>query len=208
MKFVKAMSMLWAAALVLIVGLMPAGALAQDYRIQPGDTLRVEVIEDSSINREVLVAPDGRISVPLAGVLRVGGASLTEAQRRLVGALQGNFATPPTVLVSLVRLRPDDPVEEEEEDTLDIYVIGEVNRPGLIPGEHGITLLQSLAVAGGMTDFAATKRIQLRRTHPKTGAESVYRFNYDQVIDGVAGIGTVELSDGDVIVVPTRRLFE
>jgi polysaccharide export outer membrane protein len=181
-------------------------AQAQDYRIQPGDTLRVEVLEDTSLNREVLVAPDGRISVPLAGVLRVGGASLAEAQRRLVGALEPNFATPPTVLVSLVALNQPEPPDDP--DQLNIYVIGEVNSPGLISGENGITLLQSLAMAGGVTDFAATKRIQLRRTDSRTGTETVYRFNYDQVIEGLAGIGTTELAEGDVIVVPTRRLFE
>jgi len=206
MKSFKIISLLWAGALMLAAALFPVSAMAQEYRIQPGDTLQIEVIEDSSINRDVLVAPDGRISVPLAGVVRVGGVSLPEAERRLVAALEENFATRPTVLVSLLRLREDPQLQAQEEQLLSIYVIGEVNQPGRLPAEPGITLLQSLAVAGGVTDFAATKRIQLRRN--ENGTENVYRFNYDQVIEGIAGIGTVELVDGDVIVVPTRRLFE
>lgn len=209
MKLLNALSTLLMAvvACFAIVG-TASQTHAQDYRIQPGDTLRVEVLEDSSINRDVLVAPDGRISVPLAGVLRVGGVTISEAQRRVVSALEDNFATPPTVLVSLLQLRPEDPLQESEEETVNIYVIGEVRNPGLIPAEPGITLLQSLAMAGGVTDFAATKRIQLRRKNASTGTETIYKFNYDQVIDGIAGIGTAELAEGDVIVVPARRLFE
>ena len=56
-----------AALFVLAVSLFASTAYAQTFNIRAGDLLRVEVLEDSSINREVLVAPDGRISMPLAG---------------------------------------------------------------------------------------------------------------------------------------------
>lgn len=199
------------AMLVVAVCTLGTSVAAQDYRLRSGDMLRVEVLEDSSLNREVLVAPDGNITVPLVGVVRVGGSTLRQAQARLTSRLSGNFATEPNVLVSLVKLHEKPPVPEPEEpkepDPLKIYVIGEVNKPGLVPVEAGTTLLQSLSMAGGVTDFAATKRIQLRRQHGK-GGEKVYRFNYDQVLEGRAGIGTTVLFEGDVIVVPARRLFE
>ena len=199
----------WLAMLIMAITVLGTAAAAQDYRLRSGDLLRVEVLEDSSLNREVLVAPDGNITMPLAGVVRVGGSTIRQVQQRLTTQLAGSFATEPNVLVSLARLHetPPPPPEPEDPDPLKIYVIGEVNNPGLVPVDAGTTLLQSLSIAGGVTDFAATKRIQLRR-QIGNGAEQVYRFNYQQVLEGHPGIGTTVLVEGDVIVVPARRLFE
>lgn len=195
----------FAAFLVLATSVIASAATAQGYRIQSGDLLRVEVLEDSSVNREVLVAPDGRITVPLAGNVRVAGASLPEAQRRLTSRLESNFATTPTVVVSLLQLRePSAPAPDP--DPMNVYVIGEVNNPGVIPAEPGTTLLQSLSLAGGLTDFAAVKRIQLRRV--QNGQESVFNLNYQRILDGQSGVGLSKVMEGDVIVVPARRLFE
>lgn len=196
---------LFAAFLVLAVSFVASIAHAQGYRVQSGDLLRVEVLEDSSLNREVLVAPDGRISVPLAGNIKVSGASIPEVQRRLTSSLATNFATTPTVLVSLLQLRePAAPAPEP--DPLNVYVIGEVNNPGVIPAEPGMTLLQALSLAGGLTDFAAVKRVQLRRV--EKGRETVFNLNYQRILDGQSGVGLSKVKEGDVIVVPARRLFE
>ncbi len=201
MKHARFFAALIAFALSAIAGV----AQAQGYTIRSGDLLRVEVLEDSTINREVLVAPDGRISVPLAGNVRVSGASIPEAQRRLTQRLADNFATPPTVVVSLLELRAPPPPAPDP-DPLSVYVIGEVNKPGVIAAEHGTTLLQSLSLAGGLTDFAAVKRIQLRRV--ENGQEKVYNLNYQRILDGQSNIGLSKVRAGDVIVVPARRLFE
>jgi len=128
----------------LIASLFASLSVAQEYTIRSGDLLRVEVLEDSSINREVLVAPDGRITIPLGGNLRVSGASLPEAARRITSALDDDFATSPTVVVSLLQLREDPvptPVEEPEPVLYEVYVIGEVNDPGSVSVEPGTTLL-------------------------------------------------------------------
>jgi polysaccharide export outer membrane protein len=61
---------------------------------------------------------------------------------------------------------------------------------------------------GGFSAFAATKRVQLRRTDPKTRREKVHTINYDAILAGQVQDATIRLRDGDVIVVPTRRLFE
>jgi len=205
MKYVRVI----AAFLAFAVSIVATSATAQGYRIQAGDLLRVEVLEDSTVNREVLVAPDGYITVPLAGNIRVSGASLPEAERRVRSALEDNFATPPTVVVSLLQLRevviaPPEPVVEPDPEN--IFVIGEVNNPGSVQLEEGLTLLQTLALAGGLTDFAAVKRIQLRRV--ENGSERVYNLNYQSVLDGVSNVGRAQMHAGDVIVVPARRLFE
>ena len=85
--------------------------------------------------------------------------------------------------------------------------MGEVNKPGRLDIEPGTTLLQFLAENGGLTKFAATKRIQLRRVDSKTGKETLYNFNYKAVQKG-ANAPVIVLREGDVVVVPERRLFE
>ena len=194
---------LWVALIaVTCMTFMVTAASAADYKIRPGDTLRVEVLEDETINRDVLVGPDGRISVPLVGTVSVGNSTLGDAGRRLSSALAPNFAKAPNVLVSLRQLKRASGGTVSRK----VYVIGEVNKPGYVDVDRNTTLLQALALAGGVTAFAASKRIQLRRI--TDGGETVYNFNYERVVAGQSDVGTSKVLGGDVLVVPTRRLFE
>ncbi|SDF17211.1 polysaccharide biosynthesis/export family protein [Limimaricola pyoseonensis] len=199
--------------LAALVGLAlwSAAATAQDaYRIRAGDVLRIEVIEDEALGRSVLVSPDGRISVPLAGPIRASGLTLEEVQAALVAQLAPNFASGPTAFVSIERLaeRPAPVPQRPVAPATDaIYVMGEVGRPGLIEVAPGTTVLQLFAQAGGFTRFAATRRIQLRR-RDAAGAEQVYPLDYDAILDGRSPNGSAVLVEGDVIVVPERHLFE
>ena len=94
-------------ALLFMVGLTGAAMAQSDYRIQPGDTLQVEVLEDSNLNRNVLVLPDGSISFPLAGSVKAGGRTVDTVARRLASEMASNFAVEPTVLVSVAALAPE-----------------------------------------------------------------------------------------------------
>jgi polysaccharide export outer membrane protein len=192
--------------------LLPAAAWAQgEYRINRGDVLRIEVIEDDSLNRTVLVAPSGQITVPLAGPVTVAGQSLSAVQAALRQQLAPNFNEPPTVFVSLERPfepRLEFPGEAPAAATVSIFVLGEIGSAGRLELEPGTTLLQALAQAGGPTPFAATKRLQLRRRDPRTGGERIYTINYDAILEGRSPNGGTVMAEGDVIVAPTRRLFE
>lgn len=196
------------AALVLIC--LASVSFAQGYGVRPGDSLRVEVLEDPSLNRTVLVAPDGRISIPSAGTLRVRGMTVEAIQRNLAQRLASNFASTPNVFVGLqniaerkarVSTGPSKPA------TISVYVMGEANKPGKLEVEPGTTILQMFSQMGGFTKFAAVKRIQLRRTDSRSKAEKITRLNYRAIEEGASGSNTT-LKDGDVIVVPQRRLFE
>lgn len=192
----------------LILTLWAGVALAQErYQVQSGDTLGIEVLEDSSLNRSVLVLPDGRINFPFAGSLRVAGQTAEQIEATVTAAIQSNFANPPTVFVS-VSPRVDllDPDLLDDEETIDVYFVGAVNRPGLVEVQEGTTLLQAVAIGGGVSRFAAIKRIQLRRTDA-AGVQRVTILNYKALADG-AITNDIELRDGDVILVPERRLFE
>ena len=92
--------------------------------------------------------------------------------------------------------------------TIDIYVLGEGAKSGKFSVAPGTTVLQLFAEMGGFSKFAATKRIQLRRTDPKTGEETTYAINYDAIERGTSKMGATVLMKGDVIVVPQRKLFE
>jgi polysaccharide export outer membrane protein len=200
----------------LITGLLLLAAPAQaqsGYGVRAGDVLKVEVLEDPSLNRSVLVAPDGRISVPLAGTFMAVGLSVDQIGSEISKRMAGNFATPPNVFVSLERLAERQPAAAAggapaAAATIDIFILGEAAKPGKISVEPGTTVLQLFAQMGGFSKFAATKRIQLRRTDAKTGETSTYLLNYKEIEAGTSDGGRTTLRDGDVILVPQRRLFE
>ena len=211
MEIVMKLSVLYTAiALVLSQLVATAVSAQQSYRIRAGDTLRIEVIEDSSLNRSALVSPDGRISIPLAGPIRAAGRSIEAIQDELTSQLAANFQSTPNVFVAVERLaerRSAAPTTPEPDPTMDIFVLGEVGSPGKMTIEPGATVLQVFAQMGGFTRFAATGRVQLRRTNEQ-GIEDVFSLDYDAIEAGMSSDGMVELYPGDVIVVPQRRLFE
>lgn len=204
--------------LLLAVLLAPAALAQSGYRIQSGDVLQMEVLEDPSLNRSLLVLPDGNVSLPLVGSVRAAGQSIDGLRNAISSALAPNFAAAPTVFLTVGQLNPVSQAVTNAAaqaaaanvrpyGTVAVYAVGEVNTPGRLDIQTGTTLLQFLAESGGLTRFAATKRIQLRRADKKTGTEAVYNFNYKAVQKG-AKAPVIVLHDGDVIVVPERRLFE
>lgn len=197
-------------ALVVALLLLPASVgmtQAQDsYRIQPGDVLRVEVLEDPNLNRSVLVTPDGQFTLPLAGTVRASGRSVDQVKVDVAERLGPSFANKPTVSVSIDSLSERAPVSSTG-PTIDVYVLGEVNTPGKFEVSRNTTIWQFLAEVGGLTKFAAIKRVQIRRTE-KSGKETVFKLNFKDILEGKSNVGTAILKTGDVIIVPQRRLFE
>jgi polysaccharide biosynthesis/export protein len=205
-------------ALILSVLLVPAAWAQSSYRIQAGDVLQMEVLEDPSLNRSLLVLPDGSVSLPLAGAISAKGKSVDTMRAAISSALASKFASPPTIFLSVGQLNPTTTAVAQavaglaatnvtSSGMVSIYALGEVNKQGRVDVEPGMTLLQFLAESGGMTKFAATKRIQLRRANKKTGQETVYHYNFKAVQQG-ASAPVIVLREGDVIVVPERKLFE
>lgn len=193
---------------VLLAMFAASYAVAQDgYRVKSGDVLSIEVLEDPSLNRESLVTPAGTFSFPFAGSVRASGQTTDQIAASLAGSLAPNFAVSPNVFVSVRALAPQAPLSATGPATIDVYILGEVNTPGLSQFKRGTTLLQALAATGGFTRFAATKRIQLRRTNPSTGETGAAIINFRALEQGGA-YEDITLADGDVILVPERRLFE
>jgi polysaccharide export outer membrane protein len=187
-------------------------AFAQNgYRVQPGDVLSVEVLQDPSLNREVLVLPDGSISFPFAGSLQAGGNTIDQIANAISTGIAGNFAAEPNVFVTVRALRERAPSISggvAAPATITVYFMGEVVAPGARELPVGVTFLQALSESGGLTNFAAERRIQIRRTDPHTLQQSVSTIDYRALSAGGRLLQDIRLADGDVILVPERRLFE
>lgn len=194
---------------VLGIALHAHTALAQTYLLKPGDTVRVSVLEDPALNQTLLIRPDGRISMPLAGTLEAAGRSPEALQQAIRQRLSQDFVSPPTVTVAVTGVAQGPALEEEALEAgalASIYVLGQVRGPGVYEVETPIDLLQLLAIVGGVDTFAARDRIQVRRRGPE--GESIILFNYDVVEDGLAPARNVALQDGDIVVVPEGGLFD
>lgn len=199
-------SRLIAAVFGAVLVALAAAASAQGYRVQPGDTVSIEVAQDPSLNRDILVAPDGSLSFPPVGQVRAGGRTLDQIAASVAEGLRAGFAGAPTVYASLRALRPPPVILPER--TVTVYVTGEMNAPGALEVAPDATLLQVIASAGGPTRFAAMNRLQLRRIDARTGQETIYQINAEDLLEGRGEGATLRIREGDVVVVPERRLFE
>jgi len=157
-----------------------------EYRVGPGDKLRIEVYKEAQLSQSVQVRPDGKITLPFIGDLDAAGQPPMALRDSIAQALK-TYVTNPTVTVMVVEVAV--PIA---------YVVGEVNHPGSVTLQGGpITVLQAIALAGGLKDFADTKNIRiLRRT---AGGVEPLAFNYK---DALRGKTPVMLQQGDTVVVP------
>jgi polysaccharide biosynthesis/export protein len=163
----------------------PRETVKADYRIVPGDRLRVEVYKDTQLSQALQVRPDGKITLPLIGDVIAEGRTATELRDALASSLKEYNNIPVTVIV--VETVP--PM---------FYVMGEVKSPGTLPLKGQISAVQALAMAGGFTDFAKKNDIVIQRKGP-AGVTSV-KFNYNDAVKGRGPV--VYLQPGDTIIVP------
>jgi polysaccharide export outer membrane protein len=157
-----------------------------DYRIVPGDKLRIDVYKDAQLSQALQVRPDGKITLPLIGDVIAEGRTSTELRDSLVTSLK-EYNTNPVVTVIVVETVP--PM---------FYVMGEVNAPGSLPLKGQITVVQALAMAGGFKDFAKTNKIVIQRKG--AAGTSMLKFNYNDAVNGKGPI--MYLKPGDTIIVP------
>ena len=153
-----------------------------DYRLVPGDKLRIEVYKDPQLSQSLQVRPDGKITLPLLGDLPAAGKTSLELRDSISQSLT-TYINNPTVTVIVVETEP--PV---------FYVMGEVADPGPYPIKGQVSVLQALAMAGGFKDFANTKNISIRR-----GNQTV-KFDYKAALKDEGKPMLVQ--PGDTIIVP------
>lgn len=180
----------------------PTSAGAQAEPLHVGDTIQISVWQDPKLDRRVVVGPDGMISFPLAGHLQAGGLTPIALENALRGRLQKNYTGHLDITVSLAAINKD----EEAETKPNVYVTGEVLRPGPYVIRRNTNVMQALAQAGGLGPFAASQRIQIHRQVGES--ETTFLFNYKAYQSGANTADNINLRSGDVIIVPERGLLE
>lgn len=129
-----------------------AANLGVDYRLGPGDKIRVIVFGEESLSGEFVVSGNGNVSFPLVGDIPARGKSVTEFQEGVQQALSQGYLKEPRVSTEVLTYRP-------------YYILGEVNRPGEYPYSSGLTVLNAIATAGGFTYRAQTRKVYIRRAN-------------------------------------------
>lgn len=187
--------------LLTIALLCLSWATAAAQTLQPGDTIAVAVYQDSKLDRQFVIGPTGMISFPLAGQIQAGGLTPQGLEKVLRSRLKDKYSAELDITVTVIAAsKPDDDQKPR------FFVTGEVNRPGPQILRPGTTVLQAIAMSGSLSQFAAKKRIQIRRT--VNGVESTFVFDYAAFELGNTLAGNIVLQPGDVIVVPEKGIFE
>jgi len=193
MRIVISLLLLWAMA-----------SVADAQTLKAGDTLSVSVMQDSKLDRTVIIDPSGQIAFPLAGHIRVQGLTPQAVENILRDRLKSNYKDESLdVTVALVNAAKDVP---EEDLKPKIFITGEILRPGSYVVRQKTTLMQAIALAGGLGPYAAKRRIMVRR-RGGTG-EDIFMFDYRAYEAGQDLEGNITLRPGDVVMVPERGLFE
>ena len=134
--------------LLLLVATFPAIAQEDSYRLGPGDRIDIRVFGEEDLSLSVLIGESGVLNYPLLGELRVSERTVKELETELTQRLRGDYLVDPDVTVSVDEYRP-------------VFVNGEVKNPGAYPFQPGLTLQKAIALAGGFTERASRKKIQV-----------------------------------------------
>jgi polysaccharide export outer membrane protein len=186
------MALLFAGAMLVGAAMLSGTSRAQaipDYKVHPGDKLIVGVYDDPKLlPQEITVAPDGKISYPMVGVITVGGKTVEQIRTEMEARLKKYISDPiATVIVTDVKGNV-------------VYVIGQVTKPGSMTMNPTINVLQALSIAGGGNPYAKLDGIIVIRS--TGGTQRVLPFRYGQVASGKDLQQNIELESGDVVVVP------
>jgi polysaccharide export outer membrane protein len=178
--------------------------LDRDYKIGPEDLLEISVFEDEKLNKTVRVSSQGNISLPLLGVLRVKGLTSDELEREIRDLLAEKYLQDPNVNVLV----------KEYRNLKQISVFGAVQKPGIFEVTGRKTILDMLAVSGGLRDDAGQLLFLIRPPNLQEGASKEKKGSEEQTpktfvidLEDLLGKGDLTLNyplvHGDIINIPT-----
>jgi polysaccharide export outer membrane protein len=159
-----------------------------EYVIGPEDVLGINFWRDADMTGDVTVRPDGRITLPLLGDIHAAGLTphgLKEAIQKSAARLLEDPTV--TVIVRTINSRK-------------VFITGEVNAPGSYPLTGPRTVMQLIALAGGLTEYADKKNISIMRV--EAGNTRSFKLNYGDVSKGKRLEQNILLKPGDTVVVP------
>jgi polysaccharide biosynthesis/export protein len=172
-----------AASVSTATSVLPAG-----YVIGPSDVLSIVFWRDKDMSADVTVRPDGNISLPLLNDVTAAGYTPDQLRAKLIEAASKYVEDPnATVVVKEIHSR-------------NVFVTGNVAKPATYPLMGDMTVLQLIALAGGLQEYADAKNIVVIRT--ENGRPTYYRFNYKDVVKQKNVQQNILLKPGDTVVVP------
>ena len=164
------------------------GARNSEYVIGASDVLTVTVWKEPTLSGQILVRPDGMISLALLGDVRASGLTPLDLADQISQKLKKYYQDPKvSVVVAQIHSKL-------------VFLIGEVNKKGPVEMTSGMTLLEAVSSAGGLTDFANTKKIYLLRNQ-ENGSQIRIPVHYKEALRGDSNYN-LALRSGDTIVVP------
>ena len=165
-----------------------AAGVPDDYVIGAEDVLGVQFWREPDMSGDVTVRPDGKITLPLIGEINAVGKR-PEALREDVQKAAGRFLADANVSVIVKQI-----------NSRKVFITGQVTKPGEFSLVGPRTVLQLIAQAGGLTEYADGEKITVMRV--EQGQTRVFKFNYKDVSKGKAIVQNIQLKPGDTVVVP------
>lgn len=159
-----------------------------EYVVGEGDALHIDVWQEPEVSQNVVVRPDGKVSLPLVNEVKVSGMTPLEIQGVVAEKLK-TFVNQPKVTVTVTEVH-----------SRKAFITGEVAHPGEYSLNTQVTVLQLIAQSGGFTPFAKTENIMILRV--SDGKEQRLKFKYKEVLHGKNTDQNIALEPGDTVVVP------
>jgi polysaccharide export outer membrane protein len=166
----------------------PSAQVPTGYVIGPDDVLAVVFWRDKDMSAEVTVRPDGKITLPLINEVQAAGQTPEQLRDTLQQAAT-KFLEDPTVSVVVKTI-----------NSRKVFITGQVAKPGAYSLSAPTTVMQLIAMAGGLLEFADSKNITIIRN--ENGKPTAYQFNYKDVVKRKNLKQNIELQPGDTVVVP------
>lgn len=187
LRFVALTAVLPALTAGLSAGQTPA-PLPPGYVIGVDDHLAISFWRDKDLSADVVVRPDGRISLPLLNDVQAAGLTPDQLRAVLLQAAESILDQPnATVVVKEIHSRR-------------AFITGNVEKPGMYPLNVPMTVVQLIATAGGLREFVSGKNIVILRR--EGGRDVRFPFDYQAVVSGRRLQQNIELRPGDTVIVP------
>jgi polysaccharide export outer membrane protein len=164
-----------------------------DFLLGPEDVLEITVWRNQDLSRQTVVRPDGMVSMPLIGDVLASGMTATQLAAKIADKLK-EFKESPAVSVSV-----------KEVNSYNVFILGEVQKPGKYQLKTHTSVLQAIALAGGFTLYASKNKMQVVTAEVNgDGRPHEVRIpvRYDQLLSGKGERGNFVLKSGDIVVVP------
>jgi polysaccharide export outer membrane protein len=166
---------------------------ASEYVIGPGDDLQVFVYRSPELSASLPVRPDGRVSLPLVPDIQAAGKTPTQLGREIEERLRAYVVQPNVTVMVRSFVGPA---------SRQIRVVGEATQPKALPYREGMTVLDVVIEAGGLTRYAAGNRAEIVRRDPEGGPSQVLRVRLSDLVRQGDLSQDVRMQPGDTLVIP------